>query len=114
MRREPRGSTREERAAETTALRRHQEEQRTRELHVVKKDVSRLGGTACCRACEKLVIGLPAGTIHSSECGQQMTDRMMQKDLDQKCWSKHNLKQQRQNSRRERGENREGQQEKRE
>ena len=59
MRRELRGSTIEERAAELTALRRHQEEQRTREIHVVKKDVSRLGGTACCGACERLMIGVP-------------------------------------------------------
>ena len=43
-----------------------------------------------------------------------MTDRKLQKDVDQKCWSKYNLKQQRQHSRRERGESREGAQDKRE
>ena len=57
MRRELRGSTREKRAAESTALRRHEEEQRSRELHIVKKVVYRLGGTACCRACERVMIG---------------------------------------------------------
>ena len=33
------------------------QEQQTRELHVVKKDVPRLGGTACCGARERLMIG---------------------------------------------------------
>ena len=46
----------------------------------MKKDVSRL--TACCRTCEKLMLGLPAGTTHSLECRQRMTDRMIQEDSD--------------------------------
>ena len=82
MRRKLIGSTREEGAAETTALRRHPQEQQTRELHVVKKDVSRLEGTACCRTCEKLMLGLPAGATHSLECRQRMTDRMIQEESD--------------------------------
>ena len=53
--------------------RRHQQEVRRRELYVVKEDVLKPRRTAACRACGNLVIGFPAGTVHSSESRQRQT-----------------------------------------